>query len=215
MDPYKGILVKSSEILLFYPFHSIINYQHINNISIKNSFKQIYYKNRFYNGIRFQLMYLPINRFIDLQCYQNYNITLYSAFICSSLKAFTYPLNTFEIYYNLYGKYPKINTLYNGYTLYFISNTMGYLIWFNCLEYFNKNIEFDSKICKNFYVGFMSGIIVDVLMNPLRVMKTNLQNSNISLKNIFSSQNILYRGLKIKLFLSALQSSFFNIFINL
>ena len=214
MNPYKGIAVKSSEILLFYPLHSIINYQHINYTNIKNTIKQINYKKGFYNGIKFQLMYLPINRFIDLQCYKDYNISFKAAILCSTLKAFTYPLNTFEIYYKLHGKYPKIKNLYNGYGFYFLSNTTSYIIWFNCLEYFNNNINIESNIIKNFCVGFISGIIVDIAMNPLRVIKTNLQN-NISFKNIFNKQNIIYRGLKTKLILSALQSSYFNVFINL
>jgi hypothetical protein len=80
------------------------------------------------------------------------------------------------------------------------------------LEYFNNNINIESNIIKNFCVGFITGIIVDITMNPLRVIKTNLQN-NISFKNIFNNQNIIYRGLKTKLILSALQSSYFNIFI--
>ena len=61
MDPYKGILIKTSEILLFYPLNSTIYYQHINNTNIINTIKILYKNQGFYNGIRFQIMYLPIN----------------------------------------------------------------------------------------------------------------------------------------------------------
>lgn len=53
------------------------------------------------------------------------------------------------------------------------------------LEYFNKKVEIKSNILKNAYIGFISGIIVDVIMNPLRVIKTNLQN------------NIIFRGINL------------------
>ena len=229
MDPYKGILIKTSEILLFYPLNSTIYYQHINNTNIINTIKILYKNQGFYNGIRFQIMYLPINKFIDLQCYKDYCSSLYGGLICSCLKTFTYPIHSFEVYYNLHSCYPKIKNLYNGYSFYFISNTMSYVIWFNCLEFFNKKIEFnenirEKKIKKDFCVGFLSGIIVDILMNPLRVIKTNLQNDyKKTIKNIykfedyniFNPKSIVNRGLKSKLILSALQSSYFNIFINL
>lgn len=236
MNPYKGIAVKSSEILLFYPLHSIIYYQHVNNSTLLTTIKNLNNNQGFYNGIRFQLMYLPINKFIDLQCYKDYGTSIYGGLICSFLKGFTYPLNSFEVYYNLHSCYPKIKNLYNGYSFYFISNTLSYVIWFNSLEYFNKKIKFDAnerekknilsftKLKKDFYVGFLSGIIVDIAMNPLRVIKTNLQNDykntikniyKLENYNIFNSKSLVNRGLKSKLLLSALQSSYFNIFINL
>ena len=101
------------------------------------------------------------------------------------------------------------------------------------MEYFNKKIQFnenirEKKITKDLCVGFLSGIIVDILItgdsNDSRVIKTNLQNDyKKTIKNIYKFENynifnpksIVNRGLKSKLILSAIQSSYFNIFINL
>lgn len=213
LDSYKGIIIKTSEILLFYPLHSIIYYQHVNNSSLLSTIKNLNNNQGFYNGIRFQLMYLPINKFIDLQCYKDYGSNIEGSVICSLFKIFTYPMNTFEVFYNLNKKYPHINNLYNGYKFYFLSNSISYYIWFNSLEYFNKKISIENNIQKNACVGFLSGIIVDILVNPLRVIKTNLQN-NILL-NKLNTNIIFFRGIKSKLILSALQTSYFNIFINL
>tara|TARA_B100001093_G_scaffold514654_1_gene589175 strand:- start:794 stop:1465 length:672 start_codon:yes stop_codon:yes gene_type:complete len=212
LNSYKGIIVKTSEILLFYPLHSIIYYQHINNSNLKKTIKILNANKNFYSGIRFQLMYLPINKFIDLQTYTDYGSNIKGGIICSLLKSFTYPINTFEVHYNLNNSYPKFTNLYNGYYFYFISNSLSYVIWFNTLEYFNKKVEIKSNILKNAYVGFISGIIVDVIMNPLRVIKTNLQN-NLSYDKL-NFNNIMFRGIKSKLILSAFQSSYFNILIN-
>lgn len=226
MNPYKAILVKTSEIALFYPLHSIIYYQHIYPTNILETIQQLYKNRGFYNGIRFQLMYLPINRFIDIQCYRDYGSNIYGGLTCSSLKLFTYPLHSIEVYYNLHSCFPKICNLYNGYSIYFISNTLSYTIWFNCLEFFNEkfryylydneinNYSYVSKIKKDFCVGFLSGTIVDILMNPLRVLKTNLQNDyRKTIRNIFKLENY-NRGIKSRIILSGLQSSYFNIFIN-
>ena len=211
-NSYKGIIIKTSEILLFYPLHSIIYYQHINNSNFKKTIKILNANKNFYSGIRFQLMYLPINKFIDLQTYTDYGSSIKGGIICSFLKSFTYPINTFEVHYNLNNKYPKKNYLYKGFSIYFISNSISYYIWFNILEYFNKKVEIKSTILKNAYVGIISGIIVDVIMNPLRVIKTNLQN-NVSYDKL-NFNNIIFRGIKSKLILSAFQSSYFNILIN-
>lgn len=232
MNPYRGIFVKISEISIFYPLHSIIYYQHVNCTTISKTIQNLNKYRGFYNGIHFQLMYLPINKFIDLQCYRDYDKSIYGRLMCSSIKVLTYPIHSFEVYYNLYSRYPKIKNLYNGNSFYFISNTLSYVIWFNSLEYFNKKIKIcEDKVIKsnkdiiihNFCVGFISGLIVDVLMNPLRVIKTNLQNDyKNTIKNllkletyiIFNKKNLLIRGLKSRLILSGLQSSYFNLLIN-
>ena len=59
-----------------------------------------------------------------------------------------------------------------------MSNTFSYFIWYNSLNYFNEHIKIQNHNLKNDVIGLISGLTVDIIMNPLRVLKTNFQNSN-------------------------------------
>lgn len=215
MNPYHGILIKGAEITCFFPLHAIIHYQHINGTNIYRSISNMKKTTGFYRGIQFNLAYLPINKYMDLAVYKHYDSSIKGAILSSSLKAITYPLNTCEIYYLLNNRLPKFNKLYNGFSFYYASNTISYLIWFNSLNYFNRNINIKNYNLKNATVGLVSGLIVDILMNPIRVLKTNYQNSGINTINLNTFKNMRFvdRGMKMKLILSCIQSSFFNVFI--
>jgi len=215
MDPLHGTIIKSIEIICFFPLHSIIHFQHIYSTGIYKSIQKMRYTTGFYRGIHFNLMYLPINRFIDLKIYKHYDSSIPGSLLSSSLKLITYPLHTCEVYYLLNNKLPKLNILYNGGSFYFISNTLSYLIWFNSLTFYNKIIPIKNYNLKNAIVGLFAGLSIDFIMNPLKVIKTNYQNNTnekVFLNN-FKKIKLFDRGLKIKLILSALQSSTFNTFI--
>ena len=167
MNPIHGILIKGIEISLFYPFYSIINYQHVNATGIYKSIKTMTYTTGFYRGVQFNLVCLPINKFMDLQIYKHYDLSLQASLLSSSFKIITYPLNTCEVYYLLNNKLPKFNKLYNGISIYYISNTFSYLIWYNSLNYFNKHIKIKNHNLKNAVIGLISGLATDIIMNPL------------------------------------------------
>ncbi len=207
MNPIDGFFIKSIEISIFYPIYSIIHYQHINNIGIYKTIKQMNNTTGFYRGIQFNLLYLPINKYMDLLIYKYYDSSIQASLLSSSFKIFTYPLNTCEIYYLLNNKLPKFHNIYNGISLYYVSNTFSYLIWYKSINYYNKHIEIQDYNLKNAIIGLISGLTVDIIMNPLRVIKSNLQNFN---KITFNNIKFIDRGLKMKLLLSSLQSSFFN-----
>ena len=217
MNPVNGIFIKCAEISLFYPLYAIINYQHINATGIYNSIKQMKSTTGFYRGIHFNLLHLPANKFIDLQIYKHYDSSFYAALLSSTFKMLTYPLSTCEVYYLLNNKLPRKSMLYNGFSLYYISNTFSYMLWYKSLNFYNDNITIKNYNIKNAVVGLVSGLTIDIIMNPIRVIKTNYQNAtNINSINSSNSINIfknirfLDRGLKVKLLLSCLQSSFFN-----
>ena len=206
MDPIKGTFIKTTEIFLLYPLTTIMNYQIINSNNIFNSFKNIYKTHGFYKGVGFKLLYLPINRFIDLKILQTYDSSLKSALLSSTIKIITYPLQTYSIYYQLNNIKPKMNILFNGYRYFYLYNTLSYYIWFKSLNVYSNNINIKNKILKNGIIGIISSITVDICIHPLKLIQTNLQNNTIN-RNIFS-------GIRMKLFISAFQGLFFNILIN-
>jgi len=214
MNPNKGFFVKVSETVIFYPFHTIIYYQHINNVSFINTIKNIYnigYFSRFYSGLPFNVVYAPINKFIDLEIYKKYGSTTEGALICSTVKSLTYPIHTIEVFYNINRTMPKFIHIYNGYSFFFLSNSISYVLWYKLLERFNTGFAIKNKILKDGVVGLTSGLIVDLLMNPIRVLRTNLQN-NLSIRNI-AFGSFYNRGIVPKLMLSAIQSAYFNVLI--
>ena len=212
MNPIHGTIIKGIEISLFYPLYSIINYQHVNNTSIYKSINTMKTTTGFYRGIQFNLLYLPINKYVDLQIYKKFDSSIEAALLSSSLKIITYPLSTCEVYYLLHNKLPNMNKLYNGFSFYYISNTLSYLLWFNSLAYYNKQFTIKNYNLKNAIVGLISGLTVDIIMNPFRVLKTNYQTTN-KIRINFKDIKFIDRGLKLRLLLSCLQSSFFNMLI--
>ena len=81
-------------------------------------------------------------------------------------------------------------------------------------EFISEDKQFTIKNynLKNAIVGLISGLTVDIIMNPLRVLKTNYQTTN-KIRINFKDIKFIDRGLKLRLLLSCLQSSFFNMFI--
>jgi len=212
MNPIYGSILKGIETIILFPLQSIIHYQHVNSTGIFKSIQKMRYTTGFYRGISFNLIALPINKYIDLKIYQSYNASIIAALLSSSLKIITYPLNTCEVYYLLNNKLPKINMLYNGFSFYYTSNSLSFLIWYNSLHFYNKHITIKNYNLKNATVGLIAGLSVDIIMNPLRVIKTNSQNNinysfNADFIKLFFRSN---QGLKMKLILSCIQSSLFN-----
>ena len=203
MDPIKGTIIKTSELIFFYPLHTITNYQSIHSTKLITSIKNI---KGFYKGIKYQLLFLPINRYIDLKILENNDISFKSALLSSTCKILTYPLQTYEIYYQLNNKKPPFNFLLKGYHYFYIYNTISYYIWFNSLKIYSDNINIKNNLIKNAFVGFLSGITVDIIVNPLKVIKLNYQNNTIP--------KTYYSGIKLRILFSAIQSSYFNILIN-
>ena len=202
MDPLNSSIIKSIEIVLFYPIHSIIYNQQIK--------QDVKYKtfSRFYKGLPFQFMYQPINRYLDVIIYNKYDVSLQTSILNSTLKFVTYPLQTCEVYYQINNKLPNIINYYNGYQFFFISNTISYYLWFNSLKYYDlyfTNIINNTNV-KNATVGFLAGLTVDIIINPLKVLKTNYQNN---IKKYDFNFKFMFRGIKARILLSSLQSAFF------
>jgi hypothetical protein len=201
MKPLEGAIVKSVEISVVYPINRIINYQYLTGHTFSESFKEIYYSKSLYKGIKYQISSSFINRYADIYLYEKYGASLQSAVLSSLFKGFTYPLNTIEINIQAGNKNYRY---YSGFKEYFIINTCSYYIFWNCMKFYSE--IFNGNI-PNPVSGFLTGITVELLMNPLKIIKTNYQTSN-KFRNI--NFRLLNRALLPRMLLSGFQVAFFN-----
>jgi len=208
MKPLDGAIVKSIEVSLVYPVNRTINYQYLTGQTFKNSFKQLFINQNLYKGIKYQITSSFVNRYFDIYIYDKYGAGVQSALLSSLLKGLTYPLNTMEINLQAGNKNFKY---YSGFKEYFLINTCSYYIFWNCMKFYSGNIP-DVNIpgihipgIHNTVSGFLTGGTVELLMNPLKIIKTNYQTNN-NLLNV----KVLNRALLPRMLLSGIQVAFFN-----
>ena len=206
MSPFQGAFVKATEVLLLFPFH------HALHKSQANCKKKLEISN-FYKGLHFQIIQSPLNRMVDIYLYETYGPSIQSSLLSSCFKLSTYPLHTAEVCYQLKNKLPtSIIHCYKGIAPYSIINMSSYYVWFNSLQWYNRNIpKIENEHLHNGIVGFLSGLTVDVLMHPLKTIKTNLQNDTFKFQDLKRLQ-YFSRGLGIKVIISAFQTAYFNVF---
>ena len=115
-----------------------------------------------------------------------------------------------------------IKVLYNGSTVFFLSNFLGNASWFYTLDFLNSKFyqsgEKKDDIKKNIIIGFGCSTVSDLITNPIRILKTYKQSNKETisylqaLKEIKMSKgwgNFYFRGLGAKLILNGLNSSMF------
>ena len=171
---------------------------------------------------------------------QKFNNVSEISIITSLLKLSLSPLDTISNSYQVNGnklgkdyiknKYNKygIRSLYYGFTPNLGISFIGHYIWFSSysyLDYYFKNDEIIlnknilNKNIKNGLIGFSSSILCDLVVNPIRIIKTIKQSNkdNITyrkiINNTFSNQldKNLLRGLYLRTFINAFNSSVYVI----
>ena len=126
--------------------------------------------------------------------------------------------------YNIYG----VRSLYYGFTPNLGISFIGHYIWFSSYSYMDYYFQNDKNVInnnilnkniKNGIIGFSSSFLSDLVVNPLRIIKTIKQSSKENstyheiIKNTFSNQidkNIL-RGMYLRIFINAFNSSIYVI----
>lgn len=208
MNHIEGSIIKASETFLLFPFHHIIHRKQLGLINNNLTFSNLY------KGISFQLVSSSINRGLDIWLFQNSNSILEASLYSSLCKTITYPLHTTEIYYQINNKIPKLNKLYNGFPIYTLTNIASFNIWINSLKIYDSILPYESDVKqKQFLVGFLSGLTTDVIVHPLKVIKTNLQNNTFKYNQLLNIP-FYYRGMHYKILLSGFQTAYFNMFCN-
>lgn len=205
MKPLEGAIVKCTEVSMVFPLHRVINYQYLNGTTFEGALRGVFLERSFYKGLTFHLSHVFINRYIDISIHEKYGSTLEAAVISTIGKSITYPLSTIEV-----NKQAKMNikNYYYGFAPYLMNNAINYYLFWNTLKFYsnvinNVNKQRDSPF-KNATVGFLTGATVEVLMNPLKVIKTNFQADQLI------KPSFLTRALVPRMLLSGLQVGFFN-----
>lgn len=160
--------------------------------------------------MQFQIASSCVHRCADIIIYDNYGYTTRSACLSYIVRMLTFPIQTMEIYYQMNNKIVyTFSYIYKGFIAYNVCNFVAYVTWFKSMKFLDKHINCKNKQLKIFIVGFLSGISTDITTNPIKVIKSNLQNRSFCKSDIFIFSNYLYRGLLLRFVLSGVQNVIF------
>lgn len=182
---------------------------------------------RFYRGIIPNVLKASIGRTSDISIYRyidnkygnNKQISSFvSGTLSSVVKVVIMPLDTLSNIYQVHGKEARKHiqgNLYRGTlahgSIHAISSSLWLMGFSNLkdLDYFsNKNLNYLST-------GFICSGMTDIVVNPIRVIKTNRQafsNSYLEIIKNIQYTSGFYRGFSTKLFLNAVNGALFVLF---
>lgn len=239
-----GGIAGISNVYLTYPLRTVVKIQYVEGLTILDSIKKLYKQNkftRFYAGINPTIFRVGFGRCIEAGSYTYFNKNSRKQFnnvievstIATIAKLLLTPLDTVSNSYQVNGsklgkkyliiKYKNvgITSLYNGLTPNLLISFIGHYIWFTSFSYLNYNIkdEIMNSNIRNGLIGFSSSIVSDIVINPIRIIKTIKQSEkkNTSYKEIiektfFSKINKnIFRGMYLRTFLNAFNSSIYVI----
>ena len=215
--------------LLFW-IKPIIKSQHVYGKTMSETFK--FLKNqpdklRFYRGFIPAVLKSGIGRTSDISIYQytskNYDnniASIISGVLSGALKVTIMPLDTISNIYQVHGKngYKEIKgNLYRGTLAYGLSASISSTLWLTSYSYFIKYNLFTNENLNFLFTGFTSSLITDLVINPIRVIKTNKQAyaKEQSYKYIINNINKdvgFYRGFKLRLGYNAINGALFVFF---
>ena len=102
--------------------------------------------------------------------------------------------------------------MYRGTIAYAILHSTNSTLWLLNYSYFKEHKPFKNQNLNYIYTGFASSLISDLIINPIRVIKTNKQafsNDKTYIEIIKNLNGSFYRGLGMRLMLNALNGSMF------
>lgn len=238
-----GGVAGMSNVYITYPFRTIVKIQYVKGLSIRDSIKNLYKKNnliRFYAGINPTLFRVGIGRCIEAGSYSYFNNknkqfgnVIEISTLTSLSKLLLTPLDTISNSYQVNGKklgkeyiknkynYYGIKSLYYGLVPNLLISFVGHYIWFSSFSYldYNLNNNHINDSLTNGFIGFSSSIVSDIVINPIRIVKTikQSQEKNITyldiIKNNFSNNTNtnIFRGIYLRMFINAFNSSIYVI----
>lgn len=205
----------------------VMKNQHVYGGSIKQTFTALRRdpdKFRFYRGFTPALLKSTIGRTSDISIYKytqehlNHNEQVASVIggVCSSfVKVIAMPLDTISNTFQVHGKngYKELKgNLYRGMIAYGAIHSINSSLWLLNYSYFKKHRPFETPNLNYLYTGFACSFVSDLVINPLRVIKTNKQafSSERNYSQIIKDLNgAFYRGFSTRLVLNALNGSLF------
>ena len=205
----------------------IIKTQHAKGESMRETFHALRQSSdplRFYRGFLPALFKSSIGRTSDITIFRWYekNISkgktessVASGMLSSEVKILFFPLDTLSNIYQVHGseghKHIKGN-LYRGTVVYGAINSVSSSVWL--LSYSNlKNWNFFQNQNMNFITtGVICSLITDIVVNPLKVIKTNRQVRTVTYAEIFKKLNQdkgYYRGFITRIGYNSLNGALF------
>ncbi len=239
-----GGIAGISNVYLTYPLRTVVKIQYVEGLTILDSIKKLYKQNkfiRFYAGINPTIFRVGFGRCLEAGSYTYFNKNDNKPFgnimeistLTSISKLLLTPLDTLSNSYQVNGsklgkkyliiKYKNIGitSLYNGLTPNLLISFIGHYIWFSSFSYLDYNIQdyYLNNNIRNGLIGFTSSILSDIVINPIRIVKTIKQSEkkNTSYKEIiektFSSEinKNIFRGMYLRTFINAFNSSIYVI----
>ena len=239
-----GGIAGISNVYLTYPLRTVVKIQYVEGLTIIDSIKKLYNQNkliRFYSGVNPTLFRVGFGRCLEAGLYTYFNKNNNKPFgnimeistLTTVSKLLLTPFDTISNSYqvndkklgkkyllNKYNNY-GIKSLYYGLTPNLIITFVGHYIWFSSFSYLDYNIQdqFINNNIRNGLIGFSSSIMSDIVINPIRIIKTIKQSEkkNTSyldiIENAFSSKinKNIFRGMYLRTFINAFNSSIYVI----
>lgn len=214
----------------FFWIKPIMKNQHVYGGSIKDTFQALK-KNpdffRFYRGFTPALLKSSIGRTSDITIYKYMDekfktskeiAAITGGILSSSIKVTIMPLDTISNTLQVHGKngikHLKGN-LYRGTLAYASIHSVNSSLWLLNYSYFKEHKPFKNNNFNHIYTGFTCSLISDLVINPLRVIKTNKQvfsDNTPYMELIKNLKGLFYRGFAMRLILNALNGSMFVLF---
>lgn len=211
----------------FFWIKPIIKNQHVYGGTIKETFTALRKDVdifRFYRGFIPALLKSSIGRTSDITIYnylqqkydKNNELSSFLGGITSSvIKVAIMPLDTISNTLQVHGKYGYKHirgNLYRGTFAYAGIHSLNSSLWLLNYSYFKEHKPFKNENLNHIYTGLSCSLVSDLVVNPLRVIKTNKQafSNNKSYTEITKRlKGSFYRGFSIRLIFNALNSGLF------
>ena len=192
---------------------TIIKNQYVNGTSIFESFKNLYsskQKFRFYSGYIPNMIKALTGRNSDILFHKYYSdrifnqekAAIYSGLSSSIIKIMTMPFDTVSNLYQIHGNKARdvIIKQHNNENFFYFRGTIAYMAitslgsssWLYTYSKLNDmNLPYNKNV-NNAIIGCTSSLVSDLVVNPIRILKTYKQSH----KNYISYSDILSRILK-------------------
>ena len=226
-----------------YWLKTVIKNQYVYGQSIPVTFNNLFQSKesfRFYRGIIPNIMKAMVGRNSDILFHKYYTnklnsnqeyIALISGLSSSVIKATTMPFDTVSNLYQIHGKSAKdiINKQFKNEDYFFYRGTGAYMAltclgsstWLYTYSKLKEKELHKNMNVNNALIGVSSSIMSDIIVNPIRILKTYKQSNQDYIsysqiikriikeeKNIF---NAYFRGYGLRMSLNAFNSGIFMV----
>lgn len=211
----------------------IIKTQHVYGGDLLSSFNNLKNKSsslsRFYCGFTPALLKSSIGRTADISLYRTfenkYNLSqekssLLGGTLSTFVKVFIMPLDTISNVYQVHGDKGKLHmkgNLYRGLLAYGSIHCISSTTWLLSYSHLKNHNYFSNENLNLLSRGFLCSLITDIIVNPIRVIKTNKQSfstrqSYLTLIRDIYSNSGFYRGFATRIIYNAVNGGLFVLF---